>query len=191
MKDTKKALRMLQEHHAKVREVSYQEALQELKAQKAKAYAEGDADKLAELDEKIIDVKAAQKDEQAAIKAQAKAPDPRFVQWVEKNSWYAQDPELRVFADQVGLAYVNSNPDKDPVEVLRYVEQRVKKSFADKFSNPNRTKQSVEGSVASKPSRKDDDVDLSDEERKVMNTFVRQGIMTAEEYKKQIKKVRG
>lgn len=193
LKESKKALRMLQEHHAKVRDTEYQRALNQLKAEKKAAYEEGNVDRIVEIDDQIAEVKASKKVEEEAIKQQVNQPDPRFMAWVDRNSWYAQDAEMRTFADATGTAYAANNPNKDPEEVLEYVAGKVRKAFPEKFVNPNRTKPSaVEGSAASsKATPKKESYSLSEEEARVMHTFVRQGIMTKEEYIEQLKKIKG
>ena len=66
----------------------------------------------------------------------------------------------------------------------------MKETFKDKFQNPNRNKpNSVEG--ASTPRAGKESFQMSEDERKVMNTFVRTGIMTKEAYIEELKKMRG
>lgn len=192
LKDTQKALHALQSHHEKVKEVEYKRALDTLKEEKKAALIDGDPDKVVEIDEQILDLKAQQQAQKKAAEI-PQGPDPRFLQWVEKNSWYGQDSEMRELADRIGISHAQAHPEKDPDEVLAYVEQRIRKSYPEKFQNQNRTRpSSVEGSgnqVAT--SRKKDSFVLSDEERRIMNTFVRQGVMTEEQYIKDLKAVRG
>ena len=85
LKDVKKALRMLQDHHTKVREVEYQHALQDLRNQYKEALEAGDADKVTKLTEQIADVKAEEKATKVNQQTQASQPHPDFLQWVEKN----------------------------------------------------------------------------------------------------------
>ena len=81
--------------------------------------------------------------------------------------------------------------------MLKYVEGRIKKLYPETFSNPNKTRPSaVEGSTSTPASRKPNEEDdanypLSDDERRVMMTFVRQGIMTKQEYIRDLKRVKG
>ena len=192
LKESKKALKMLQDHHQKVRETEYQRALANLKTAKKEAFESGDADKIIDIDDRIAEVKAAQVVERQAIQQQVNAPDPRFVQWVERNSWYAQDTELRSFADSTGTAHAAAYPSKSPDEVLEYVTQRVRKAFPEKFTNPNRSKPSaVEGNAPSKEQGRKKEYSLTRDELAAMNTFVRQGIMTKEEYIDQLKNIKG
>lgn len=191
LREIKKTLKALQDHHTKVKETEFTRAVNYLKTQKKSALEDGDHDRVVEIDDQISDIKAAHVAQKQAEQFVDNQPDPRFVQWVQNNSWYAQDPELRAFADQVGMAYANSNPDVDPVDVLKYVTGRVKKAYSDKFENPARKQPSpVGGSSTSKPV-KSDGFKLTEEEERVMKQFVRQGILTKEEYIKDIKRMRG
>lgn len=190
LKETRKALKMLQEHHTKVKETEYKRAVDELKALQKKHLEEGNSDGYLEATELLTDLKAEQKAREVTAQVMPNQPDPRFISWTQQNDWYAKDAEMREFADSVGMGYAQRHPGIDPEDVLVYVTQQVKKTFKDKFVNPNRTKpSSVEG--ASTASATKSSFELSDEERKVMNTFVRQGLMTKDEYIAEIKRMRG
>lgn len=192
LKETRKALKMLQDHHSKVKETEYNRAVAELKGLQKKHLEEGNSDEYLKTTELLTDLKAEQKAREVMSQQQQAQPqaDPRFVAWSEQNAWYNKDTEMRQFADTLGLGYAKANPNLDPDDVLEYVTIQVKKTFKDRFENPNRTKPStVEGSSNAQP--KKDDVQLTDDERRVMNTFVRQGIMTKEEYLAEVKKLRG
>jgi hypothetical protein len=196
LRETRKALKALQEHHAKVKEAEFKHALEQLRAEKKVALEEGDADKLIEIDEQIADAKVRQLQEEKQARQEASAPHPNFINWVQKNPWYKEDAELKAAADQIGSAYAVSNPEVEPDQVLKYVEGRVRKLYPDKFRNPNKDRPSaVEARTSSTTSKsKGDDVSnypLTDEERKVMMSFVRQGIMTKEEYITDLKRVKG
>lgn len=194
LRETRKALKALQDHHEKVKESEYKRALDDLKAQKKEALRSGDEDALVEIDEKIVDVKAAQKVAQAQEVKQAAQPHPALVKWVEVNKWYVTDAELRSVADNIGVSYAQQNPGKHPDEVLQYVTGRIKKIYPEKFSNPQKDKApNVEGasSNASSSRKSTDDFKLSEEQRKVMNTLVRQGVLTKEQYIAEIKQLEG
>lgn len=192
LKETRKALKMLQEHHSKVRETEYNKALAELKALQKKHLEEGNSDGYLETTELLTDLKAEQKAREVVQQQtpQNVQPDPRFVSWQQENAWYQKDSDMREFADTIGLGYAQKHPGMDPVDVLAYVTTQVKSRFKDKFVNPNRTKpSSVEG--ASTPAANKSSFELTDDERKVMNTFVRTGVMTKDEFIAEVKKMRG
>ena len=190
LKETRKALKMLQEHHTKVKETEYVRAVNELKALQKRHLEEGNSDGYLETSELLTDLKAEQKAREV-VSASAPTPvDPRFVEWVGANKWYEKDPEMREYADVVGNGYAQRNPGLDPEDVLVYVSKQVKKQFSEKFINPNRNKPSaVEG--ASTGAANKSSFELTEDERKVMNTFVRSGVMSKEEYIAQVKQMKG
>lgn len=196
LKETKKALKMLAEHTARVKETEYNRAVQELKALQKRHLEEGRSDEYLQTTELLTDLKAEQKARQVAFEVQAQQQpqgvDPQFVAWTQKNSWYNSDAEMRKYADNIGLGYAKANPDIDPNDVLKYVAGEVKIRFKDKFENPNRTKPSaVEGASSPGGGKREGGVQLTDEERRVMNTFIRTGVMTKEEYIAQVKAMKG
>lgn len=190
LKDTKKALKLLQEHNAKIKESEYKRAVDELKALQKKHLEEGNSDGYLETTELLTDIKAEQKAREVAAQTAPAQVDPRFNAWVTNNAWYSKDTEMREYADVVGMGYAQKNPGLDPEEVLNFVTAQVKARFKDKFVNPNRTKPSaVEGGSPTPASKSS--FELTDEERRVMNTFVRTGAMTKEEFIAQVKTMRG
>lgn len=192
VKDQDKTIGMLKEHHSKVEEATRAQVISELKKAKKTAYEEGDVDKAIEIDDEI----AKQRSIEAYERSQANKKQelhPEFVAWVEKNSWYAVDRSLRSEADALGMAYKQTNPDKSPDEVLSHVTRQIKKLYPEKFQNPNRQAPNlVEGASGQRtPSKKTDAFALTEDEERVCKTFVRNGVMSREDYIKEIKKVRG
>jgi len=188
IKEFKRALDDLKGHHAKTRETEYARALAALKEQKIAALEDGDAAKVIKLDDQIDLVR----EEQAQLK-QIEQPkeaeiDPVFSSWVDKNKWYSNDEPMKAYADALGrsLAYKGLKPEA----VLAEVEKQVKQEFPHKFRNPNKDKPgAVEGS-SNKGRVSDADISLSDEERRVMQRFVRQGVMTEKQYKDELKRIK-
>ena len=195
LRETKKALKALQAHHEKVKEAEFQHALKALREEKKAALEAGDADKLIEIDDKIADAKAQEVVNRSKQVEEAAQPHPNFVQWAARNTWYRTNAELTIVADQIGTAYAASNPTMSPDDVLKYVETRVKKLYPEQFTNPNKSRPSaVEGGTSTPSKKPADDISnypLTDDERRVMMTFVRQGIMTKEQYIDDLKKVKG
>lgn len=191
LKETKKALRMLQEHNAKVKETEYNRAVQELKTLQKKHLEEGNSDGYLETTELLTDLKAEQKAREAVSEVRSNQPDPRFVSWVNENKWYSQDAELRNYADVVGMGYAQQNPGLDPEDVLKFVTAQVKSRYRSKFENPNRTKPSAVEGTTNTQSPKKESFELTADERKVMHTFVRTGVMSQDEYIAQVKAMKG
>jgi len=196
LKNTKKAMSMLQDHHKQVKEAEFTRAVNFLKQQKKQAYEQGDVDKIIEIDEQIASVKETQKKQSEIVNTQQEdsVVHPEFSNWVDNNRWYNNDNELRDAADGIGMSHAKNNPNKSPAQVLDFVAKKIKALYPEKFTNQNRNRSStVEGSgnSAGRRANSGSDIDMSDDEVKVMNTFVRQGIMTKEEYIKELKSVKG
>lgn len=194
LKDSDKTIAMLKEHHSKVKDAEFKRAVEFLKQQKKQAYESGDVDKIIELDDKIAEVR----DTQKAQKQQEQVDEtpeshPAFQSWASENKWYETDSEMRADADAFGEAYARNNQDKTPLEVLEYVTKKIKKAYPEKFVNPNRNKPTgVEsGSGTRQASSGSGGFSLTEEEAKVMNTFIRNGVMTKEDYIKEVKRMRG
>lgn len=192
IKSAEQTAQALKKHLEQVRKNEYQRALNSLKADKKTALTEGDADKVIEIDEAIANTraKAAQEEVQAQQANTETVPNPQFLVWVNKNSWYSTDKAMKVYADSVGdeLVYGGMN---NPAEVLAEVERRVKKEFAHKFNNPNRTKPGTVEGGSNKGTQSKDTFQLNDDERRVMNKFIKAGLMTEKEYIADLKAERG
>lgn len=190
IKEFKKVVDDLRKHNAKIAEVEYKRALDDLKKQKKDALLEGDADAVIDIDERMAVVRDAQK-EAAAQPAPAPADvHPAFSAWVERNQWYNSNKAMQAYADKVGLEL--GAQGMSPSDVLAAVEREVKKEFADRFTNPNRAKAgAVEGSTA-KSGGKKDSFQLTPEEHRAMQRFVKTiPGYTEEKYIAEIKKIRG
>lgn len=182
--ELRKTLRVMQDHFGRVREAEFNRALEILKKQKVEALKENEAERVVEIESQMDDVK----DQLALTKAtverekisteQGEVVDPRFSAWVDKNKWYAQNPEMKEFADSIGIAYTKAHRGVDPVDVLKYVSDRVKVAYPDKFKNANRDKAStVEGGAGNRGNldKKSgaDDYEMTAEEEKVFATLHR------------------
>lgn len=190
-KQIKQALQALTEHHQKVKESEFQHALTYLKEQKKKALEDGDADRLLQVDDAIEEVRLKAREEKQEVKAQAASgPTPTFVSWVQANAWYVSDQEMRTFADDVGVGYHNRNPDKSETEVYEYVQKRVKQAFPDKFRGQGTKTPQVEGASRGVRPPPKDSFQLTEDEERVMKTFVRSGVMTKEQYISDLKRVK-
>ena len=192
LKESKKTLKMMQEHHSKVKESEYNRAVSDLKVLQKQHLEEGNSDGYLEATELLTDLRAEQKVRAVVQETQAQSgPHPSFTEWQGKNDWYSKDKEMHDYADAIGLGYAQQHPELEPEEVLTYVSTQVRGRFRERFVNPNRAKPSaVEGTNTTGSSHKGS-IELTEDERKVMNTFVRAGVMSKEAYIDEIKKMRG
>lgn len=198
LKQTQAALTALQRHQQFMFEKGYQRAINDLKKEKRAAIKNEDFERLEEIEEQIEEVQeqheeAKQELQQVQAAQVAAGPHPEFVAWQQHNSWYAQDPELREFADAVGLIHYNKNPGITPQEVLRYVETSVRKKFPEKFGTkkaaPNAVA-SVDRSGANGKKTPKVAFELDPMEREIMTTLVKSGVMTEEQYIADLRKAK-
>jgi len=189
LKDVKRALNEMGKLHAGVREVEYQRALDTLRQQKKNALEEGDADAVIAADDRIALVRDQQKQQQAAPEFQdAPQEHPDFAEWKSENSWYTKDQELQGIADTLGNRL--SQEGLTPNQVLKRVAAAIKRDYPNKFSNPNQNRpNSVEGVRGG--GKSSSTFVLSGDERRIMTTLVKQGVMTEADYIKDLKSVRG
>ena len=191
LKDVRKALAELAKHNSKIREVEYQRAIDALKQEKKNALNEGDADRVVDIDEKIDLVKTQQRQDQQQQAAQVVPQEihPELKNWMNRNGWYETTPSMRGWADARGVELAQEG--KSPNEVLTILEKEVKTRFSEKFHNPNRDRAAaVEAPARQRAGKADPEFELSDVEKQVMNTLVRQGVMTKEKYIADLKAIK-
>ncbi len=192
LKDVRSALNEMKKLHSQVREVEYKRALDALRQQKKVALEDGDAEAVIAADERIDLVKEQVKqlqNEPEAVQDSSGSEHPEFVAWTEQNSWYKSSAPMKAFADALGQDLARAG--NSPSEVLKKVAAEVRKEFPNRFRNPNQDRAGNVESGKGTGTRSSTSFVLTDEERRVMNTFVRSGAMTEKEYIAEIKKVRG
>lgn len=164
-----------------------------LKKERRAAIELADVDKVDELDQQIEEIQKdidAPKEEKQVTTA---STNPEFDAWIIENQWYNDDKDMARFADTVAQQYVGAPLDR----VYKLVRTKVQEVFPEKFepakpveapktpeavktpvgpaSPVERSSAKVEGSPFTK-------ADLSDEQRTIMNQFVKMGIMTEDAY---------
>lgn len=190
-KALKRSVSTIKGHYERVREVEYARAVEDLKAAKKAALVEGDADKVIAIDEELVTARQnLQIAKQATPEVVEPEQHPEFANWVQRNRWYETNQELREFADTAGFAHAKANPGKTPRQVLEYVEERVAKAFPEHFKNQRKSNPStVEGGSsprAKSSGGRESDITLSEDETKVMRRLVRDGVLTEEQYRKDL-----
>ena len=190
LKQVRQAIEALRVHNTKVEEAAYQRALKALNEQRKQAFLDGEHEKAFALEEQIENVKA----EKAQITQSQVQPvvdneyTQQFQEWVARNSWYESDELMRGAADTLGVKLHNEG--LSPAEVLKRVEATIRKRFAIDNRKPAAERDNaVEASSRSggKPSEK---FSMSDDERQIMKSIVATGVMTEDEYIKQLKATR-
>ena len=192
MEKLSSALQVLGEHHQKTAETEHKRILSALKKEKAIALEEGDSESVVEIDDRISDLKDSKKEEAAQLKedkadvADAKQNVPPAVaKWMsdDKNAWYHSDPVRRGIANAVSDAYMQSNPEATPMDMLKHVDTVIRQEMPHKFKDETpagkrqgsvtETSNSRRGAKKKFTSR-----DLSSEQLEVAKTFKEMGIFS-------------
>lgn len=190
LKQVRQALEALKEHHSKVKDTEYKRALKTLEEARKQALVEGEHDRFFALEEKIEEVKAEKQafDEGLQEAKTVTVPDNgEFTAWTAKNTWYESNKAMRAYADKIGIELHQEG--LSPSQVLKKVEEEVKKEFAHKFSNP-KTSRAMAVEPSGRSGGKSDSFVLTTEERDIMRKLVRAGAMTEQEYMAELKKTR-
>ena len=194
LKQVRKALEALKQHHSKVAETEYQRAIRDLKSQRKQALVDGDIDTFERLEDEI----EIAKEQFTTIKQAAQSPavedpqpvvHPEFRSWLNRNSWYESYSYMRQFADDAGAKFHRQGLDR--AEVLKKVEEAVRKEFPNKFTNPNKERAPGVEEGGTKSGKRTETIELNEQERNIMNTLVRSGALTKEQYIADLKKAKG
>lgn len=190
LRNVKKSLDALKGHYTAVRETEYQRALAQLQATKINAINEADGARVVDVDNQIAEAQRKFQEIKNADIQDSAPPDPaEFISWKAKNAWYEKDESMRMFADTFGERL--SRQGMSPAEVLSSVSKKVREEFPHKFVNPNKASApdvGVSGNTGRASSS--ERFELTDVERSIMNTLVRDGTMTKEKYIADLKAIK-
>lgn len=192
LKQVRMALEALKDHHSKVREAEYNRALKSLQSARKEAMVNGEHERAFALEEKIDEVRG----EAQRLAEQSRQPlvqepqqmNPQFVEWTNKNGWYGSNKVMRAAADKLGFDLANEG--YPPEQVLKKVEEEIRKEFSHKFQN-ERTNRPSAVEAPSRGGSVSESKSLSDQERTIMKRLVSSGVMTEKEYMSELKRVKG
>lgn len=195
LKQVRKTLDTLKNHHLKVRETAYDEALKHLKDQLAAAKQEEDLGAVIHISDKILELKDKKQGEMEVSKKEFEETLPqedmqgKFQAWQKRNTWYRPNDADKVtaYAEKVGALYRRANPEASFDDFLVHVEREVKKEFADIFKPPKKGS-NVESSGDTRPNGKEKgSYTLTETEEKIMRNLVQSGVITKEKYIEELK----
>lgn len=190
VKELRKTQDAFNAHLKTVREAEFKRALDAIRKEKREALVNGEPDDVIKADEKLLALhaEAAQAAKEPVQQSQEAHPD--FTAWQSRNTWYNESNRaMKAFADVEGIKLAQSG--LSPAEVLKEIEVQVRREFPEKFTNPNRSKPSAVEGVTNKGGSQKEVYSLSDDERNVMNRLVKSGIMTKEDYIRDLKAAKG
>jgi hypothetical protein len=184
-KSLSQGMKALAEHNRKVEVAAYNRAKAELLSQRKEALAEQDFVKAEEIRDQLDAMSPPQPIPVPEVPAE---PPPQFQEWRNRNRWYDTNEDARLFADTYGVKLASQGMHPDTV--LQRVEEKVKTTFPQLFTNPNRNNApAVESGGRNKQSS---GFQMTREEVDIMNKLIASGApISKEEYISQLKKIRG
>lgn len=192
LKQTQAALDALQRHHQMVYDKAYQTALSDLKQQKRQAIREGNLEDLEAVEERIDELQEQRvKEKEQFVEAQRNqsGPPPELVDFQSRNPWYGVDKGMTDDADAAGFVHLKNGGSKETL--LAHVEKEMRKRYPEKFGIKRAAPNAVAPVAKQTKVVKEPDVEMDDNEREAMRTFVRMGVMTEQQYKAELKKAKG
>ncbi|CAN8142622.1 hypothetical protein THIOSC15_490007 [uncultured Thiomicrorhabdus sp.] len=187
--------------------------LMDLNTQRKEAVEENDNDRVQAIDAQINDMRKMPQN----LPTPETNIHPDFVSWVEHNAWYEDDNDLRTYADFLGdQPEFRAEAKRDYRNMLTKVEDAVKRMFPDKFKPKTtaRTPAPASTSTSTQPDTKTAaDLppraaavepnnpkppvkrskytysDLSRDQQNLADFYEKQGIMSKEEYIKQLQEI--
>ena len=173
------AMKEMASHINDVESIAKERAIRELKKDYKTAVRDEDEVKASEIDKEMDKLREPRPAPE--LKDETPKPAPEYQKWVDNNSWYSEDTDMKEFADAFGATLTKRGIYGD--EMLGKVADATKKAFPDKFTNPRRTEPSaVEGVKGKAPGKtKYGRGDLSPDQKLVHDAFVAEG-MKSETY---------
>lgn len=185
LKEMKTAIEDFKEYRKADKDRMYKQALQDLKAKKKEAIADGDGELAVELDDAIDELKESAKDAPVTPVEKTDQLDPEFVKWVDETEWYRKDAALQHAANAAAIDVQAIFPQLKGRAFLDKVSDLVKDKYPEKFGNTRRTNSNtVEegGNTQPRSTKKKSYDNLPADAKAACDKFVKQGIMSKEDY---------
>jgi len=194
IKNVQKAIDALQQHYSTREAAAVEQALSKLRTARQEAVTNSDGESFDAID---TEIKRVEKEaerlktlETNKVEQVSQELHPEFQAWTNRNRWYNETQYMRAWADEEGVRLAKLG--KSPPEVLKEIEAAVKKEFPQKFTNPNKSSApDVENSRGRSSTSGTDGFEMTEQERKIMNTLVASKTMTKEKYIAELKAIKG
>ena len=169
------------------------DTIRQLRRRKVEATAEGEHQEVLDIEDRLETLNAERqelkKQKEDPVKTPAADPDaenPVLQSWVsDGNEWFRDNPRMRAYAIAVGEELRASGNTKRDREFLEDVAAEMRKSFPQQFQSARSRPGAVEsGAVGSSTPQGKTERDLPAEDQLLMRKFVREGLMTKEDFLK-------
>jgi DNA repair exonuclease SbcCD ATPase subunit len=168
--------------------------LEQLKQAKREAITQGDGDRAIAIDDAMDELKEQRQEAKQELKAaedKAKevpqvTADPSLNEWMDRNEWFGKDTRLTGMANGLGVELRRENPNLTGKAFLDKLDAELAEMLPEKFGK-KKVQNPMEGSPngTARPavtSGKKSYNNLPAEARAACDRFVKQGLMTKEQY---------
>ena len=178
----------------------YERQIREIKESRAQAISDGDGQKVNALDDALDQAKDELREAKEAAKEAERVPsntaaetagagvDPNLQVWLDRNEWFGKDRRMTSIANGIGESLRLEFPDLKGQPFLEKLDEVLAEEFPSKFGTKKNTKAGAVESGAGRVSRaagsnnaKSYD-SLPEDAKAACDRFVRQKLMTREEY---------
>ncbi len=191
---TKAEVRKFYEEAMAKKDTELNEAITELRRQRTQAIRDGEDDQALAIEDRIDllkEEKVTLKNTKpvVAVEETATTPelDPVLEEWIEDgNSWFKEDAKLQAYAVTLGKELLSKGETLRGRKLLDKITGMMKEDFPRKFNPSPRVRDSgVEpGSPGAGKASGKTERDLPEEERQLMNQFVKEKWITKEDFLK-------
>lgn len=189
LKQTQAQLDALRRHNTYIFEKAYQTAKDDLRKEKRQAIREGDLEKLEDIETQMEELVDTHVKEKETIQAQPQVQNQEFDQFINRNTWYSDNPEMRTRADFEGWKYLNAGGDR--ADLFTHVEKEVRKAYPDKFGVRRAAPNAIVSGDKTLKAGRTATFELDEMETQIMDSLVSSGEMTKAEYIASLKKAKG
>jgi hypothetical protein len=172
----------------------FEKQIQAIKDSRAQAISDGDGQKVNALDDQLDQAKDDLKEAKQAVK-DAEKPTPEVVApatvepalqtWLDKNTWFGQDKRWTGIANGVGESLRFEFPDLKGEKFLQKLDEVLAEEFPNKFGKkqtPGGRVESGSGRQGRGSSNAQSYDNLPQDAKAACDKFVKQKLMTREEY---------
>jgi hypothetical protein len=155
-----------------------------LKQERITAIQEGDGVRVNQVEERIEELKATQKEDAKPAPVQVtQEVDPAYAEWVKDNKWYERDTAMTAFAN--ARAYEMNLGGRTLEETLEVIDAEIRERFPEKFQDKSKERPPVQrgGTVAKKAAPNSYEA-MPLEDQKVCDRMVKQYGLKREDFVK-------
>ena len=120
---------------ASTREDERQKVLQELSDKKVSAMEDGEFERVATIDNEMDRIRSEPAMAAPSVGAQSeqKYTQDQIADYIDKNSWYRTNSDMRQYADSIAVGFRSNNPNATIDDVLEYTDSEIKIRYPEQF----------------------------------------------------------